>query len=85
MKALHIPIHETLEEIVKLPYTISYVFRKRVQIDNLNELPSEKRPPENILWHNNPDKLTKWIKKVTGKAEEKVEQDIISFPIGEVE
>ena len=28
------------------------------------ELPKEKRPPENILWGDNPDKLEEWLDKV---------------------
>lgn len=68
-----------------MPYTISYVIRKRQQIDNLNELPSEKRPPDNILWHNNPDVLNNWIERVTGRKEDNAEQGIINFPIDEIE
>lgn len=45
-----------------LPYTFSYLIRKRMQIDSWNELPKEKRPPESI-W-DNPDELEEWFNRV---------------------
>ena len=63
-KALQIPIDPDVKEIRDLPYTISYAIRKRSQIDNLNELPKEKRPPEDILWDGTSEELEKWLNDV---------------------
>lgn len=48
----------------QLPYTISYVVRKRQQIDGFNELPKEKRPPEKMAWDGTQDDLDEWFDKV---------------------
>lgn len=34
------------------------------QIDNLNELPKEKRPPDDIIWEGTSDELDEWLEKV---------------------
>jgi hypothetical protein len=47
-----------------LPYTISFVLRKRMQIDNLNDLPKEKRPPDSILWEGTTEDLDDWLDRV---------------------
>lgn len=57
---------KTLEEISKLPHTISYVLRKQMQIDSLNELPQEKRPPDTIIWWGTPEELNRWLNSVLG-------------------
>jgi len=63
-KNLLVPLDTKLKELKDLPYTISYVIRKRLQIDNLNELPKEKRPPDKILWSGTPEDLDDWLDKV---------------------
>jgi len=50
--------------VTDYPYTISFVIRKRLLIDNLNELPKEKRPPFKILWYGTPEDLDSWIETV---------------------
>ena len=35
--------------------------RKRQQVDNINELPEEKRPPELMIWDGTVDELNDWI------------------------
>ena len=50
-----------------LPYTLSYVVRKRMQIDNLSELPKEKRPPEDIIWDGTSEDMDNWLDKVYDK------------------
>lgn len=57
------PLHSSLVDMstLELPWTISYVVRKRTQIDGLNELPKEKRPPDRILWWGSPEELEDWI------------------------
>ena len=82
---MRIPFDVDVQEIRDLPYTISYVIRKRLQIDSLNELPKEKRPPESILWHSNPDKLDEWIEKVFNKKTKDTAQDTINLPIFNIE
>lgn len=51
----------TLEEISNLPYTISYVLRKRMQVDSVSELPKEKQPPDTVIWWGTPEELTRWL------------------------
>lgn len=85
-KALLFPFYLDVKEAREIPYTISYIIKKMIQIDNLNQLPEEKRPPDNILWHNNPDKLTEWLDKVLNRKEKKeINQDVVRLPIFEVE
>lgn len=52
------------ETVLELPWTFSYVIRKRLQVDNLNELPKEKRPPEHMIWYGTPDDIENWIDKI---------------------
>jgi hypothetical protein len=40
------------------------VIRKRLQIDSLNELPKEKRPPNNIIWDGTSRDLENWLDTV---------------------
>lgn len=63
-KALHIPFDKRLLEIQDIPFTISYVIRKRQQIDNLNELPKDKRPSLRMIFDNSSDELSDWIDEV---------------------
>jgi len=71
---LKIPLDNTIKEIEDIPHTVSFVVRKRQQIDNLNDLPEEKRPPELLLWDGTPEELDKWLNEVlSGKKESKVE------------
>lgn len=62
-----------------MPYTISYVIRKRTQIDNLNELPKEKRPPEIYLWDKSTEDLEMWLDGVLGKNKTKEKEMTISL------
>lgn len=63
-KALRIPIDARIIELPDIPYTISYVIRKRQQLDNLNELPRDKRPPEKLIWDGTSDDIDEWIERV---------------------
>lgn len=57
-----------------MPYTLSSTIRKRQQIDNLNELPKEKRPTEQIIWEGSANDLEEWLEKVMGnKSKEDTE------------
>jgi len=55
-----------------VPYTISFVIRKRMQVDNLSELPKDKRPPELTIWDGTSDDIESWLDRVfSGKQESK--------------
>jgi hypothetical protein len=63
-KASNIIVDSTVKELRDLPYTITYVIRKRIQIDNLSELPKDKQPPEMMIWDGKSDDIDKWFDKV---------------------
>jgi hypothetical protein len=65
-----------------MPYTISFIIRKRKQLDNLSELPKEKRPPEYIIWDRGGDEIDRWIDRVYNN---KSKSDSIEFWDTEVE
>jgi len=68
---LKVPLDEKVKHLRDLPYTLSYVVRKRMQIDNLNELPEEKRPTDELIWEKSPEELDSWLDRVikNGKQE----------------
>ena len=56
-----------------------------MQVDNLMELPKDRRPPDSIIWHNNPDRLTQWLDEtLVGNAEKKA-GDISYIDLSRVE
>lgn len=57
-------MHKNLPPADELPWTISYVIKRRTQIDTYNELSKEQRPPDNILWHGTPEDIEEWFDKV---------------------
>lgn len=61
---MQIPIDPRIVEITDIPYTLSFLIRKRLQVDNLNELPKEKRPTEQMIWHGAPEEIDDWLDKV---------------------
>jgi hypothetical protein len=63
-KALHVPLDSQLTQLTDIPYTMSYVIRKRQQIDSFNELTEDKRPPESIVWDGTNEEIDSWIKSV---------------------
>jgi hypothetical protein len=81
-KELKIPLDDTVKNIEELPYTVSFVVRKRQQIDGLSELPLEKRPPELMIWDGDPEEIDSWIKSVlSGKKDSTVELSIKDWEI----
>ncbi len=64
---MQIPLDPKVRELAELPYTISFVIRKRQQIDTLNELPKEKRPPDSIIWDGTSEELDEWLDRVFDK------------------
>lgn len=66
----NIKFDELFKDMNNVPYTFSYLIRKRMQIDSWNELPKEKRPPESI-W-DNAKELEEWFDRIYGdKAQTK--------------
>ena len=76
-KALQIPLDTQLTELRDIPYTISFVIKKRLQIDNLNQLPKEKRPPEWMIWDSPPEQIEEWIDKVFNRKKQEPTEVII--------
>lgn len=76
-KALQIPLDKKLSELRDIPYTISFVIKKRIQIDNLNQLPKEKRPPEWMIWDKPPEQIEEWIDKVFNRKKEETAEVVI--------
>ena len=82
-KALQIPLDKKLTKLDEVPYTISYVIRKRQQMDNLSQLPKEKRPPDDMIWDGTSDDIDEWLDKVFDVKERNEDQTIIITDIEE--
>lgn len=51
--------------------------RKRLQIDNLNELPKDKRPTDEMIFEDPPEELDKFLDRViSGKEQSKFDLEI---------
>lgn len=68
-KALQLPLDLKVKTLQDLPYTISFVIKKRQQIDSFRELPSSKQPPEDLIWDGTPEELDDWFDKVMDRKE----------------
>lgn len=77
-------MHEGLPPVDELPWTISYVMKKRTQIDSFNELPKEKRPPDSILWYGTPEELDIWFDKVLDRKETPGQEVILDIREDEI-
>lgn len=75
---LGIALDNKVKEIKDLPYTIAYVIKKRMQIDNLSELGKEKRPTEEMIWEGTPEELESWLDRVIRGKERKELEFIIN-------
>jgi hypothetical protein len=82
-KALRVPLDRKLTNLSSVPYTISYVIRKRQQIDSFNELPKEKRPPDSILWDGTSEDIEEWLDKVFDHKKKENPAEIILTDIEE--
>lgn len=76
-KATDIPLHGGLPPADELPWTINYVIKKRAQVDSFSELPSDKRPPDDIVWYGTPEDLDAWFDKVFDKKAAKPGQEVV--------
>lgn len=41
------------------------------QIDNLNELPKDKRPTDDLIWNGSSEELDDWLDRVLSRKEQK--------------
>lgn len=78
------PFDKSIEHLADTPYTISYIIRKRQQVDNFNEYPKDKRPTERLIWEGSPEEINEFFDRVHGKEKDSSDQ-VIKFNIGEVE
>lgn len=72
-----IPLDPQVERLDKTPYTISFVVRKRQQVDSLNEIPRNKRPPEQMIWEGTSEEIDDWIDRVFKTKEKETTTNII--------
>jgi hypothetical protein len=80
---LQIPFDPKLTALEDLPYTIAFVIKKRIQLDNLNELEKSKRPPEMMIWDGTGDDIDNWLDRVFDrKSDDKIELVISDNEIG---
>jgi hypothetical protein len=71
-------LDKDIKTVLGLPYTLSFVIRRRMQINSWMELPEDKRPPESI-W-DSPSQVEEWFDRVlTGKQTE------FNIPVDEIE
>lgn len=77
-KETGIPFAEGVNSVIDLPHTISYAINYRAQLNSLNELPKDKRPPRD-LW-NKPVALSEYLEHVwemdTPKGQDYLEYDL---------
>jgi hypothetical protein len=57
--------------------------RKRMQIDNLNELPKEKRPSDYMIWYGIAEDIDDWLEKVLDNK--KNYPDSVEMNLSEIE
>ena len=82
VKELHYPLHSTLKDITtsEYPYTITFVMKRRMQLDSYLELPEDKRPPR-AIW-DYPSQLDEWFKNAFSDGSK---QNEFTLPVDEVE
>jgi hypothetical protein len=64
-----------------MPWPMTFIIRKRQQIDSLSEIPKNKRPPDKIIWWGTPEELEEWIEKVYPSRDKKSDEDGINMII----
>jgi hypothetical protein len=83
-KASGLPLHIDLPPADELPWTISYVIRKRAQLDSFNELPKEKRPPDSMIWYGDNRDIDNWFDKVF-KSDRRPDEILLDISDEEIE
>jgi len=43
------------------------------------ELPKDKRPPDDLIWHNNQRKLSRWLDSALGTTKKKDKDIFVSL------
>ena len=84
VEATGLPLIEGIDNVVDIPHTISFAVAYRLRINDMQELPKDKRPPRN-LW-DKPHRLSEFIDDVfdinsSGERSEK----FIEFDLEDVE
>lgn len=52
---------------------MSFVIRKRQQIDSLSELPKEKQVPEELIWYGTIEEINDWVDSaISGKSDNQI-------------
>jgi len=68
---LQIPLDFSIQTLIDLPYTISYVIRKRIQVSNLQEIPKKDRPPDLMIWDSPSEAVDEWLDRIYGDKKNK--------------
>jgi hypothetical protein len=58
--------------------------RKRMQIDNLNELSKDKRPTDEMIFEGSSEELDRWLDKVLS-GKEPYRESILNISTDEIE
>lgn len=72
---MQIPLDFSIQTLIDLPYTISYVIRKRIQVSNLQEIPKDKRPPDLMIWDKPNEDIDEWLERVFDRKEKKSDSE----------
>ena len=48
------------------------------------ELPKSKRPPDELIWHNNQKKLSRWLEDALGGKKKEFDSNVF-VPLDEIE
>ena len=67
---MRIPLDTRLEKLQDIPHTISHVIRKRIQVDNLNQLPKDKRPTIKMMWESTSEEIDLFLERAYGGKED---------------
>ena len=81
---IDIPLHENLPTADDMPWTISFVLRKRMQLDTYQQLPKEKQPPDEMIWWGTSEDIDEWFDKVYKRKGEK-DDIVMEFDPSEME
>ena len=70
------------ETTLELPWIFSFIVKKRRQVDNLMEVPKDKRPPDYMIWWGTPEEMETWLDRMFDHDENKPVEEF-SFIIPE--
>jgi hypothetical protein len=78
---LQVPLDLKIKSLPDIPYTISYVIKKRQQIDSYRELPSTHQPPDYMIWDASPEELEEFFDRVLKRKEDRT----VKLDLSEIE